>query len=165
MAMEQTLQDKIERARELLRTVRHAALATVNEDGSPHNSPVFAGFGHGTILHWASSRDALHSRNIERSGQAFVVLFDSMDRGGGSYMQCTAGVLEGRELGDGLAAFNTSLTRLGRSPVSRELFIDNVPQRLYYAQPQKLWVNMSQKDAAGRVLSDARYEISAQDLE
>jgi predicted pyridoxine 5'-phosphate oxidase superfamily flavin-nucleotide-binding protein len=50
MQQEQTIRQRIERARELLHTVRHVALATVNEDGSLHNAPVFAGCGDGTTM-------------------------------------------------------------------------------------------------------------------
>jgi len=32
---------RIERAKWLISNIQHAAIATVNEDGSPHNSPVF----------------------------------------------------------------------------------------------------------------------------
>jgi hypothetical protein len=32
---------RVKQARELLAMVQHAAMATVNEDGSPHNTPYF----------------------------------------------------------------------------------------------------------------------------
>lgn len=162
--MESKLAVRIERARELLKTVRHAALATVNTDGTPHNSPVFAGFGAGTTMYWASAPETQHSQNIIRTGQVFIVLFDSMDKGDGLYLRCSSGLVADDAIEQGLAVFNTSLTRLGRTPIAREHIADKAPQRLYYAQPEQVWVNMPQKDTAGRVLYDARCEIVLADL-
>ena len=36
--------DAIIKARELLQTTRHAAMATINVDGTPHNTPFFLSY-------------------------------------------------------------------------------------------------------------------------
>ena len=76
---------RIARAKELLATVRHGVIATVNQDGSPHNSPVFMAFDADHNAYWASNPDAVHSQNIARTGQVFIVIFDSVGAGGGLY--------------------------------------------------------------------------------
>lgn len=39
--------ERVKRAQELLVTAKHVAIATVNADGSPHNTPVFMAFDDG----------------------------------------------------------------------------------------------------------------------
>lgn len=62
-----SLEIKLNETRELLKIVRHAAMATVNPDGTPHNTPYF--FIHDpefTKLYWGSHIDSQHSKNIEK---------------------------------------------------------------------------------------------------
>lgn len=162
--MDEALRQKIERARELLRTVRHAAVATTNADGSPHNSPVFMAFDDELNSYWVSNKEAMHSQNIARTGQVFIVLFDSVGKGGGLYMAAQASEVEGDELAHGLTIFNANMAALGRPSARPETFSGDSSQRLYVARPEHLWVNMSKKDAAGRVIGDGRIEITAEVL-
>lgn len=67
--MNSSSQVQIDRAKELLRTVRHAAMATVNADGTPHNTPFFL------ILdpelkrvYFGSHPHSVHSQNVVRTG-------------------------------------------------------------------------------------------------
>jgi general stress protein 26 len=39
--MDESIPARITRAKELLASAKHAAMATVNVDGSPHNTPFF----------------------------------------------------------------------------------------------------------------------------
>jgi len=159
------LSERLERARELIKTVRHAALATVNEDGSPHNSPVFAGLDDGLHLYWSSHPEAMHSKNIARTGQVFIALFNSMDKGGGVYIQAQATPLEGEDLIEGLAIFNKARERHLREEVPLKVFQDEAMQRLYCAKPEKIWVNMAARNAEGYVIRDNRYQVSIEDLQ
>ncbi|HSX08032.1 MAG TPA: pyridoxamine 5'-phosphate oxidase family protein [Candidatus Saccharimonadales bacterium] len=164
--MNEIVQARIERAKELLQTVRHVALATVNLDDSPHNSPVFMAFGKGLRGYWASHPDSQHSQNIARSGQVFLVLFDSMGKGGGLYVRARAQQVAEDELEPALAAFNRAKARV--QPNLKDLAIKNFtqgsPQRLYMAVPEQIWVNVSEHDAAGHIIRDVRHEISADKL-
>jgi uncharacterized pyridoxamine 5'-phosphate oxidase family protein len=145
-----------ERLKELLKFVKHVAIATVNEDGSPHNTPVFAAFDDELDVYWSSDPNSLHSKNIERTGQVFIVVFES---GGGLYIQAKAHQVSEGELDNGLAVFNKSRKRLLREEIPREYFIDGSPQRLFVAESIKIWTNQSEKDAQGRVIRDRRVEL------
>lgn len=71
----------VKRAKELLATARHATMATVNKDGSPHNTPYYFLYDE-TLehLYWASHPESLHSGNVVRSQQIFVVVYDMVER-------------------------------------------------------------------------------------
>lgn len=154
----------ITRAKELLRTVRHTALATVNADSTPHLSPVFAGYGNDLTIYWSSAPAAQHSQNIHRTGRVFAVLFESTGGGGGLYLQATARQVTDTELPTALGVFNSARERFLREHVPPDHFMGASPQRLYKATVQRAWVNQSQKDQAGFVVRDNRYEISLSDL-
>lgn len=101
--------------------------------------------------------DARHSRNIARTGQVFVVIFDSMGAGGGLYICAMARQLAANELKQGLAAFNAKRQKLSRETVPPSYFTGAESQRLYMAAPTQFWVNMAQKDATGHIVYDKRY--------
>lgn len=162
--MEEKLAARLERAGELLRTVRHAAIATVNANGSPHNTPVFVGFDVDLTMYWSSSPEAVHSQNIVRTGQVFIVLFDTMERGGGLYLECTSQQVEASELPGAVAAFNRARARCERPAVPIGLLQGAAQQRLYRAVPARAWVNWSERDEAGYVVRDIRREIKLADL-
>ena len=162
--MDEALRQRIGRARELLQTVRHAALATTNADGSPHNSPIFMTFDPELNGYWSSTREAQHSRNIARTGKIFIVLFDSIAQGGGLYIAAGARELAGDELARALGIFNAAITKANRPALQPVHFSGDSPQRLFAAVPEHLWVNMSKKDETGRVLGDWRTEIALKDL-
>jgi hypothetical protein len=73
-------------------------------------------------------------------------------------------MLDESKLHTGLVALNRALARLGRPLLSPETCTGTASHRLYYAKPISAWVNMSQKDAQGRVLRDMRHEIAEDDL-
>ena len=114
---------KIDRAKELILTSRHVSLATVNADGSPHNSPVRYYFDEKLEnIYWGSNLEALHSQNILRTGQIFAVLFDRIEYGG-VYMKCEEGhVLEGKELEVGLEIINSSRIKEGQEKINRDYY-------------------------------------------
>ena len=162
--MQSNLQQRLTRAKELLRTARHGAMATVNADGSPHNSPVYLVFDE-TLehLYWGSYPDSLHSQNIQRTGQLFMVIFDMVAKGG-LYIKAENGhALFGQELELGLAAHNKARFRDGKEALSLDFYTDN-PQHMYGADIISLSVNMAERDADGHVIRDFRQEIRPQDL-
>jgi len=161
--MNSLLMARIDRVKELLSMVRHVAIATVNEDGSPHNSPVFAAVDDQLRVYWASRTDPQHSRNIARTGQAFIVLFDSIGEGGGLYIKAAVRALEPSELSEGLITFNATRKRCEKAEVSAEM-LNSTSQRLYCAEPEQIWVNLSEHDESGCVIRDYRHEISSADL-
>jgi general stress protein 26 len=110
MPDQQEHQEQIELARKLLKTVRHAAYATVNEDGTPHNSPLFLIYNEDlTKLYIGSYSESLHVKNMLRTGRVLAVIYDSFVKGqGGIYITgVNARECEGDELVEALRVHNT----------------------------------------------------------
>jgi hypothetical protein len=164
MTPETTFAQRVQRAKELLKTVRHAALATVNTDGSPHNSPVFSTWDGGLNFYWASGQDTQHSQNIARDPRVFAVIFDSLGQGGGLYLQGTAQPLEGEELTAALKVVNSTRATWQRPPVQAGHYSGTSPQRLYKATRTHTWVNMTERNEQGLVVREYRKPITPQDL-
>jgi hypothetical protein len=159
------LQSRTARAKQLLNTIRHAAMATVNADGSPHNTPYFfmrsPDLQH---LYWGSHPNSLHSQNIARTGQIFVVLYDAQERGG-LYMQADdAHTTEGDELTQALQAHNDRRVAEGKDPLTADYFQAPNPQRMYIATVRRLWTVMSDRDENGLIIQDKRVEITCDQL-
>lgn len=150
-------QERLDHIAAMLQRVHHAAVATVNADGLPHNSPLFVALGEDMTVYWSSHPEAQHSQNIERTGKAFVVFYDSVQAGGGLYMECDAEPAEGTDMLVALAAFNKTRTMLGRDGIDIEHF--RGPQRLYMATPRLAWINYAERDETGRVVRDNRYLV------
>ncbi|HSX32688.1 MAG TPA: pyridoxamine 5'-phosphate oxidase family protein [Candidatus Saccharimonadales bacterium] len=156
--------ERIARVQELLRDIHHVAIATVNDDGSPHNSPVFMAFDDQLHGYWSSHPDNLHSRNIARTHKVSLVIFDSRAGHGGLFVEATATVIEDP------AQLKRAYNLLKSLKEQQYGFMGDIEQyrgrgqRLYVAKPTRFWLNMSEKDAHGAVIRDTRYEITPDDL-
>jgi len=159
------LEKHIARAKELLQTVRHATMATVNDDGSPHNTPFY--FLHDDKLkyiYWGSHPDSQHSKNVLRTGQIFVVLYDAIKRGG-LYIRAEQGQsLQGTALDEALRVHNQFRAKEHQMPLERNYYSGVSPQRMWSAQTVSFWVNGVERDEKGLVIKDIREEISAEDV-
>jgi transcription elongation factor GreA-like protein len=109
---------------------------------------------------WASSPQAVHSQNIARTGQAFAVLFDSMDAGGGLFMRGKARQLDDSELVAALTIFNQRREAQLAEHLPERYFIGDGPQRLYCLEPEQLWVNSATRDEYNNIIEDKRYEVA-----
>lgn len=140
-------------------------MATVNEDGSPHNTPFF--FIHDESLayiYWCSHPESQHSKNVTRTGKVFVVLYESTT-GGGFYIDAShAHELEGVELERALKIHNGMRSREGKDELSSENYMGNSVQRMYAAKPNHFYVNYNQRDIQGKIIKDIRHEISMDQL-
>jgi len=163
--MQKSLEEQITRAKVLLATARHASMATVNEDGSPHNTPfMFMCDEPLEHIYWGSHPESEHSKNIVRTGQIFVVLYDAFERGG-LYMKCIdVHPLGGRELDEALAIHNALRASRNQDELPLSYYTGDSPQRMWSAKIVKLWVNGTTRDENGHVLQDIRTEITAHDL-
>ncbi len=161
----ENLDKQTARARELLSTVRYAAMATVTADGSPHNTPFF--FMRDPkmeYVYWGSHPESLHSQNVIRTGKIFVVLYDAVQKGG-LYIDADHGhILEGEELAGALAIHNELRAREGKEPLAAHYYAGISPQRMWSARISHFWVNSAERDANGHVAKDGRREVSAQEL-
>lgn len=163
---ESVLQERIARARQLLATIRHIPLATVNEDGLPHNSPLFMAFDGNLHAYWASHTETQHSQNIARDGNVFLVVFDSREGHGGLYIRARATSLEtAAEAQDGYELLKAEKEKLYGTMGELRGYIGDGPQRIYRAEPLQLWVNKSERDASGAIIRDSRYEITPDQLQ
>lgn len=159
------MQDRIARAKKLLKTVQHAAMATVNQDGSPHNTPYF--FAHSpnlAQLYWRSSPETQHSQNIARTGRVFVVLYHAAGEGSGLYITAhNARLAEGNELDQAIAAFNAARQAANKLIVQEAIYKTGHP-KFYVADTTGFWVNGADFDVNGVVSRDYRVPITAADL-
>ena len=77
------LQKAIGRAKELLKNAKHACMATVNEDGSPLATPFYLMLDESlSHVYFGSHMDSLHSQNVLRTGQLFIVVYDIVKEAG-----------------------------------------------------------------------------------
>lgn len=158
------MQPNIDRAKELLRTVRHATMATVNEDGSPHNTPYrFMIDDSLENVYWSSHPESQHSKNIAQTGQVFIVLFEA-NKGGGLYIDSNdAHELSGNELNIALQVHNNYRVTEGKTLLGIDYYTSG-PQRMYGASVNQLWVNYSEKNDQGLVERDCRKPITREEL-
>lgn len=162
---QKTLEQQIQRGRELLRQARHAAMATVNADGTPHNTPFM--FMHDDTLqhvYWGSHPASEHSKNILRTGNIFVVLYDANQRGGVYIKAQNAQQLDGPELAKALAVHNQLRQTRGQDALPVRYYTGSSPQRMWSAAITQLWVNGTQRGPDGHIIQDIRTEITAADL-
>jgi len=161
------LQKRLQTAAENLQKVMIGALGTVNADGNPHISPLFLAYDADLRFIWSSGTAAVHSKNIEREGQVFITIFDSITaHGGGLYLQATARAVQPYEpaFAQAFQTFNDRKAQFG-AQASPQSNYENSTQTLYMATPQKFWVNMLQKDENGAVIGDGRIEIALSDIQ
>jgi hypothetical protein len=140
-------------------------MATVNTDGSPHNTPFhYLVDDFREHLYWSSSPTSAHSQNLARTGQAFIVIYEP-GQGGGLYMQAeNSHEVSGDELEQGLAVWNAKRVQENRLPLGAGFFTGSAMQRMYCTDLVRFWVNYSEKDESGNILRDVRQEISREDL-
>lgn len=153
--------------KELLKTVRHIALATVNEDGTPHNTPVFIIFNDDlSKLYWGSHSESLHSKNIQRTGKVFAVVFDSNQWGqGGLYLTISnAREVSSEELPEALRIHNEARARWGSNPLEIGYYQTDNGQRMYVGEITKIEKYGSERDTEGKMIKEGRIEISEEEL-
>ncbi len=163
--MTEDLKQKIERARELVFNSRHISFATVNADGSPHNSPVrFLYDKNLKYIYWGSTLDAMHSQNITRTGQISAALFDRNEKGGVFIKAENGHVVEGGELEEALAVHNEFRIKEGSKPLELTYYAGGGPQKMWKAEIKNFWINHAEKGNDGRLVKDSKIEITAKDL-
>jgi general stress protein 26 len=155
-----------EQAKHLLNSVRNAAMATVNDDGSPHNTPF-----HYIIderresIYWVSSPESQHSKNIVNRKQLFIVIYES-NAPEGLYLEAVDAheLYEKTEIQTGLEVWNAQRTAEGKGSIDVTLVTGESPQRMYRTKLVRFWVNESQKDGKNHIIRDYRREIKKEEL-
>ena len=155
----------IDRAKELLSTTRHACMATVNEDGTPHNTPfMFLRDGELEHIYWSSHPESLHSKNVMRNGIAFIVFYDAIEPGGLYVSVNNIHSLDGVELDKALEIYNGIRLVRGQEMLTSNYYRGKDSQRMWSAATVQFWVNDTQRDDKGYIIRDSRIEITRADL-
>ena len=118
----------------ILKSIHYITIATVCEDGSPWNSPVSASVDAELNFTWGSNADNIHSRNINRDGRAFVVIFDSTAPEG---------------TGEGIYMTGNAV----------ELQDENDSIKKYRFTPKAAWINDEEKNEDGSYKHDIRVKL------
>ena len=109
-------------ARSTLARNRFMVLGTVDPSGRARVSPVWFSLVGLQNVNWLSSRDAHHSRNIQRQREVGIVVFDSAadpHTGQAVYLEATAALVPDDELADACAeAFRDVDDQLSHTPES-----------------------------------------------
>jgi hypothetical protein len=147
--------------------VTQAAMATVNPDGSPHNTPFYLILDDKLEhIYFGSHPKSVHTQNVVRTGQLFVVVYDLRERGG-LYMKAENGhELHDKELMEGLAVHSAFRVRDGRPALPPEYY--NQPdssQRMYGADLTTFWVNIASRGgSSNHIIREYRHEIAQKQL-
>jgi len=146
----------IQRAKEILQTIRYATVATANREGKPWNSPVSSVHDEELNIYWFSDKSNQHSQNIRENADVFIVFYDSTvpeGAGEGVYIEAQACELEdmeeikkARKLKKGIE--ENDLTR----------FLGDGIRRVYKAVPQRIWLNDAE-EKEGIFVRDYRVEL------
>ena len=154
--------------KELIKTSRYITYATVNEDCSPQNSPMFFISSEKLDrLYMGTHPESLHIKNMLRTGQAFGVIFGHIqNKGVGLYFKLeNCREATGAELDEALAAHNTARANIGKSPLEKSFYEAPNPQRMYILEVVELSTNGVEKNNDGLILKDTRANIVHKDIE
>ncbi|HYK08236.1 MAG TPA: pyridoxamine 5'-phosphate oxidase family protein [Candidatus Eisenbacteria bacterium] len=163
--MPDTIMQSIEKARNFLHRVRNASMATVNEDGTPHNTPFFLLYNPSfTKIIWGSHPQSQHSKNLLRTGQAFLAIYDSSGKDG-FYVQAAHGhILEGEELDTALKIHNEFRAKEKKAPLEKSYYMGESPQRMWSLDVEKIWVLVDERDEKGLIIQEHRREITPEEF-
>lgn len=151
--------------KELLKTVRHIAMSTVNEDGTPHNTPLFFAFDESIKrLYFASRPDSLHCINLLRTGVGYAVVYNSNEFMGGIYLTVdNCRIAADKELGIGLKCYLNRCDEFGIDVLPPEFHLKS-EYRLFMCDVSKIEIYSSEVDASQYLKQETRREISAKEL-
>jgi nitroimidazol reductase NimA-like FMN-containing flavoprotein (pyridoxamine 5'-phosphate oxidase superfamily) len=131
-----------EKAKQILTSIKYVAIATVDANNQPWNTPVAAfHFDDDYTLYWASWQDNQHSKNIRNNKQVFISVFDSTppdEPTSGVYIQAEAQELT-NEAHVMKAAEVFGDDRYNPSDGSQ--YLGDQPRRIYQAIPVHIWLN------------------------
>jgi hypothetical protein len=130
-------------ARAIIDGNRYMVLGTADEGGRPWVSPVYYAPSGYSELHWVSSPEAQHSRNLEARSDLSIVVFDSqapVGEGQGVYMSAVAEQLTRAELDRGIEIFSRVSVSHGAKGWTVEDVQPPAALRLYRARVAEHWV-------------------------
>ncbi len=143
-------------AKEILDKNLYCTLATVNDDSTPHGSPVFFVADQNSI-YWWSAKKSQHSQNIERTGKVFITVFDSHapeEKAKGVYIEANGQIASDDKINDILEKYNQKAKVFS---LTRQNVTGDSPSRLYEAIVGRIWLN-SDDEINGNYI-DIREEV------
>lgn len=151
-----------QRAKEVLKTIEYATIATTGKDGKPWNSPIAHAWDDARNIYWFSDENSRHSQNIRENEDVAIVIYDSTSpfgEGRGVYIEAKAYELADRdEIMKGCR-----LKRGAGFDGSPDDFLGDANRRVYKAVPQRVWMNdAEEKD--GVFIRDYRVEVPLLEL-
>jgi hypothetical protein len=152
---------------DLLQNTRHIAMATVNEDGSPHNTPLFFIYNDDfTKIYWGSHPESLHSINAERTKRAFVVVFNSkvLDKGGLYIRLHNAASVSDVDLPEAMRIHNNARIRWDKQPLDIEYYQKEGGQSMYCAEIETIEAYSAVRGTDGLISRETRKLITPKDL-
>lgn len=152
--------------KELLKMARHVALATVNEDGTPHNTPLFFALSNDLKqIYFVSREESLHTKNFLRMGKAFAVIYDSNEFNGGIYLTIDNGqVLQGSELQNAYEIYIARCKEFDIDVLPEKFHLQDGGYNLYAGDIAKVEVYDAVEDPDGKLKEESRREITAKEL-
>ena len=124
----------------------YLTLATVCKSGKPWSTPLFFA-SDGEVIYWWSPKKAVHSQNVERTGDAFITIFDSHDeegKGKAIYLDCAATeITDPTEAAEAIKIYNQ---RAEVFQLTEDLTSGLAPSRLYRAVVRHAWTNADRED-------------------
>lgn len=148
-------------AKKIIESISYITIATVDNNGRPWNTPVFAAYNDEYNFYWGSHTESQHSMNVVTNPKVFIVIFDSSaatSEGEGVYMQAEVSeVMNQAEINQ---AYNLLVARDPNFGSYWQLsdFKSNGPVRIYKAVPLKTWKNDA--DKIDGIYIDVRRQIS-----
>ena len=129
-------------AARIIRAIEYITIATADADGQPWNTAVYSAFDSDLRFYWASDRNAVHSTNIARNSNVFLVIYDSTvpaGTGEGVFVKAEAATLE--NTGEISHALELLDRRAGEGSNTPEQFLGDMPRRVFAAQASQVWIN------------------------
>lgn len=129
--------------KDIFSRIRYATLSTADENGKAWAAPVWYVFDEQQTLYWWSPVNSQHSRNIERSSEVYITIFNSTapeGEGLGLYVRAKAEQVPDEKLDEVIKQYNSTTKKF---KLNRENTTGNAPTRLYQATPITIQVNDS----------------------
>jgi hypothetical protein len=135
----------VDKARKEINDRMYLTLATVDENSSPWNAPVYSAFDENYNFYWMSAVTSQHSKNIRFNNKTFSVIYDSTvpeGTGFGVYLRGDSYELNSNDVDEikhGIAVMGTRIHRSDLPPPSD--YLAPFPRRVYKFIPHQVWVN------------------------
>ena len=171
--MKQDYKEEIIAIKALLDDVLIASYATVNEDGTPHNTPLMLIHDESfKKVYIGSSLESLHVKNMLRTGNAFIVIYSSSiptkASKGGIYLKgVNAKECRGEDLKEALRVHNATRARCGKEPIDIAYYQSGESlQRMYSLDVASFEIYSSiRSNETGLIIKEGRVNIPLDQLE